>query len=119
MSLKGKRVLLVEDDSFLLMSLQDAMESFGCELVGSAMAVPQAMDLARDLSIDVAVLDVNLAGQLITPVAETLASRGIPFLFATGCEAQIAPSLADRPRVTKPYGLAQLRSALSQVVSAV
>jgi DNA-binding response OmpR family regulator len=118
MSLQGKRVLLVEDDALLMMSLMDTMEEFGCEVVGSATAVHQAFEMARDLPIDFAVLDVNLGGKLVTPVAEVLAARGIPFIFATGYDASIVLSLADRPRVPKPYGATELRTALTQIVRA-
>jgi CheY-like chemotaxis protein len=117
MSLQGKRVLLVEDDVLLLMSLQDMVEGFGCSVADSAMAVAPALSLARDASIDVAVLDVNLNGELVTPVAELLVARGVPFIFATGYDARILPSLADRPRVAKPYSAEQIRDALLQALA--
>lgn len=117
MSLQGKRVLLVEDDVLLLMSLQDMVAGFGCSVADSAMAVAPALSLARDASIDVAVLDVNLNGELVTPVAELLVARGVPFIFATGYDARILPSLADRPRVAKPYSAEQIRDALLQALA--
>jgi CheY-like chemotaxis protein len=117
MSLQGKRVLLVEDDVLLLMSLQDMVAGFGCSVADSAMAVAPALSLARDAPIDVAVLDVNLNGELVTPVAELLVARGVPFIFATGYDARILPSLADRPRVAKPYSAEQIRDALLQALA--
>jgi CheY-like chemotaxis protein len=112
MPLEGKRILLVEDDGLLLMSLQDMMQQFGCVIAGSAMELPAALDLAKSSAIDLAVLDVNLAGQLVTPAAEVLAERGVPLVFATGYDAQIVPALAARPRVRKPYTADQLRQAM-------
>lgn len=117
MSLHGKRVLLVEDDVLLLMSLQDMIAEFGCMAAGSAMAVGAALDLARDAAIDIAVLDVNLQGELVTPVAELLAARGVPFIFATGYDAGIVPSFAARPRVAKPYRAEQIRDAMLRALS--
>jgi DNA-binding response OmpR family regulator len=117
MSLEGKRVLIVEDDALLLMSLQDMMSDFGCAVAGCAMALDPALQMARDLPIDIAVLDVNLAGELVTPVAELLAAKGVPFVFATGYDSHIVPSLADRPRVAKPYTGKQLEAALRRALA--
>jgi CheY-like chemotaxis protein len=117
-SLRDKRVLVVEDDLLLMMNLQDMLADFGCRVVGSAMVVDNALALARDLPIDLAVLDVNLRGELVTPVAEALVARGVPFLFATGYDSQILASLADRPRLAKPYSADQLLGALLKIVAA-
>jgi DNA-binding response OmpR family regulator len=117
MSLQGKRVLVVEDDALLLMSLQDMLADFGCAVAGCAMALEPALQMARDLAIDIAVLDVNLGGELVTPVAELLAARGVPFVFATGYDSHIVPSLADRPRVAKPYTGKQLEAALRRALA--
>src|SRR5689334_12522959 len=108
MVLQGKRVLIIEDDPLLLMSLEDMLAELGCTVAGSAMALTPALALARELSIDLAVLDVNLAGELVTPAAEVLASRGIPFVFATGYDLGIVPALQDRPLLRKPYTRNQL-----------
>ncbi len=112
MSLRGKRVLVIEDDAILLMSLEDSLAEFGCLVEAVAMSLTAALELARDISVDVAILDVNLNGELVTPVAETLAQRGVPFVFATGYNSHIVPSFANRPRLTKPYSQQQLREAM-------
>ena len=117
MSLEGKRVLLVEDDALLLMSLEDMMSEFGCAIVGIAMALDAAVQLARDADIDLGVLDVNLAGELVTPAAQLLVQRGVPLVFATGYDAHIVPTLADRPRVSKPYTRQQLKDAMLKALS--
>jgi DNA-binding response OmpR family regulator len=118
MSLQGKRVLIIEDDALLLMSIQDMVSDFGCTVAGCAMALEPALQMARDLAVDIAVLDVNLGGRLVTPVAELLAAKGVPFVFATGYDKHIVPSLADRPRVTKPYTGQQLEAALRRALAA-
>jgi DNA-binding NarL/FixJ family response regulator len=114
--LKGRRVLLVEDEALVLMCLQDMVAELGCEIAGSATALQPAIHLARDLQLDVAVIDVNLNGVLVTPVAETLAARSVPFIFTTGYDAHINSSLADRPRLIKPYMFHDLRAALLRIV---
>ena len=117
MSLQGKRVLVVEDDALLLMALQDMLSDLGCSVAGCAMALDPALQMARDLPVDVALLDVNLGGELVTPVAELLAGKGVPFVFATGYDSHIVPSLADRPRVAKPYTGKQLEAALRRALA--
>ena len=112
MRLNGKRVFLVEDDVLLLMSLQDMVCGFGCVIADHAMAVEPALEIAREVLIDLAVLDVNLKGQLVTPVADLLARRAIPFVFATGYDSEILPAMSDRPRVRKPYTADQIRTAM-------
>lgn len=118
MSLAGKRVLLVEDDALLMMVLQDTLSDFGCVVAGWAMALDPARQMARDLEIDLAVLDVNIGGQMVTPVAELLVAKGVPFVFATGYDSHIVPSLANRPRVIKPYTGKQLETALLLALAA-
>jgi CheY-like chemotaxis protein len=117
-NLQGKRVLIVEDDVLLLMSLQDMVTTFGCTIANSAMAVGPALQMARDPALDLAILDINLCGKLVTPVAEMLASRGVPFIFASGYDAQMVPSVGERPRVSKPYTSNQIRTALLAALAA-
>ena len=116
-ALQGLRVLLVEDDVFLMMGLQDMVTGFGCIVAGTAMTVRKAVVLAGELPLDLAILDINLQGELVTPVAEALAGRGVPFIFASGYDAELASALADRPRVAKPYRTQQIFDALSQVMA--
>lgn len=118
MVLQGRRVLLVEDDVILMMALQDMMTGFGCVVAGTAMTVGQGLALARDLALDLAVLDINLRGELVTPVAEALVERGVPFIFASGYDAALVATLADRPRVAKPYRKQQIFDALCGVAAA-
>ena len=109
----GTRVLVVEDEAMVSMMLEDFLEDLGCVVVATASRLEEALQKAAELQIDVAVLDVNLAGKLSYPVAELLRSRGIPFLFATGYgTAGLPERLRDAPVLSKPYLRDQLAAAL-------
>lgn len=100
----GCRVLIVEDESMVAMLLEDSLAEIGCEVVGLASRFDEAMEKARSLSFDVAVLDVNLNGQRTFPIAEALMERGIAFVFATGYGAgSLPPSLRTAPILEKPF----------------
>ncbi len=98
--------------------LEDTLLEFGCEIVGPACDITSAADLARrHAGIDVAILDVNLAGQVVFPVAEILAQRGVPFLFATGMGADGLPAGWERyETVQKPMTVTQLAAALGHTL---
>jgi DNA-binding response OmpR family regulator len=111
--LAGRRVFLVEDEALVAMMFEDYLLELGCEIAGTASRFQNAMEKAQSLSFDVAVLDVNLAGEQTFPIAELLASRHIPFMFATGYGASGVPThLRDAPVVQKPFRLRDLESAL-------
>src|SRR5690606_40064815 len=82
-SLKGARVLIVEDAVLLALELETALSEAGAEVVGPAYELEEALALL-DRPIDAAVLDANLNGRSVSPVAEALAARKVPFVFATG-----------------------------------
>lgn len=82
--LRGTRLLIVEDEPMLLLDLQDITSEFGCEIVGTAAHLSRALDLARSADFDVAILDVNLNGDRIRPVADAIADRCRPIVFLTG-----------------------------------
>ncbi len=118
MMLTNARVLLVEDEALLMMTLTDMLEELGCRLAGSAASLKSGLAMAHDLDIDVAVLDVNLRGERSDPVADILAARGIPFVFTTGYGQPSMPGRhAAAPVVSKPYHLAQLRAGLEQAIA--
>lgn len=105
----GRTVLLVEDESMVSMLAEDIFLDAGC-VVLLAMRLGEALELARSEKIDFAVLDVNLGGgDTSFPVAELLEERAVPYLFATGYNADgIDPRFSGRPRVQKPYAPSQL-----------
>ena len=86
--LRGKRILVVEDEAIVAMLIEDELLEAGAEVVGPAGSVGDALQLieaaAADGGLSAAVLDINLDGEAVRPVADTLAALGVPFLFATG-----------------------------------
>ncbi len=111
--LRNARVLVVEDEMLVAALLEDRLEALGCHVIGPATAVGQALELLKTEEVDAAVLDVNLGGEKVFPVADVLAARGIPFLFAT---AYGAAGVADRHNrrdvLDKPYHERALEHAL-------
>src|SRR5436305_12924447 len=82
--LAGLRVLVVEDEMMVSMLIEDMLSDLGCTVVGPASRLDEAMELARADGLDCAVLDVNLGGQPIFPLADLLRQQRRPFAFATG-----------------------------------
>jgi CheY-like chemotaxis protein len=111
---KGLRVLVVEDDTMICLLFEDMLLELGCKVAGTACDFKRAAEMAqRDENIDVAILDVNLGGQLVFPIADILSRRGIPFLFATGLGASGLPAdWQGHCSVEKPMTVASLAHAL-------
>jgi len=85
--------------------------------MGPIPRLPEALEAVDHEDYDVAVLDVNLAGERINPVADALSERNVPFLFVTGYGANALPSeYVERPHICKPFRMAELLGALSNVV---
>lgn len=111
--LAGQRVLVIEDESLVTMLLEDALAEIGCEVAGLASRIRDAVQKAKSLSFDVAILDVNLNGEHTFPVAEVLVDRGIPFVFATGYGSPGLPTqLQNAPVLQKPFAQRDLEIAL-------
>ncbi|HEY1929163.1 MAG TPA: response regulator [Caulobacteraceae bacterium] len=109
--LSGVRLLIVEDAVLLAMELEDGLGEMGVHVVGTAASLAEAQRMAN-LSFDVAILDVNLNGEPVISVAQALAQREIPFIFATGGDASDAPEGFGAPVVSKPYNVRQIAFAL-------
>ena len=109
--LDGLRILVAEDNVLAAMELEQVLEECGCETVGPAATVEQALRLAREERLDGAVLDVNLRDQAVFPVADELVRRGVRMIFATGYEdGYIFPAhLARFTRLRKPYAGQELK----------
>ncbi len=82
--LNGKTILIVEDEALLALDLTYAMEDLGAEVVGPCYRLKAALESARDVPVDGAVLDVDLAGEPVFPLADQLVAANIPFIFHTG-----------------------------------
>ena len=118
--LQGLRVLVVEDEALVSMLLEDMLADHGCEVAGVASRISQALDMVSgELAFDAAILDVNLGGEPIFPVAEALAARGAPFVLATGYGAGGLPEAwRSRPTLQKPFSHDDVGKALAAAVSA-
>lgn len=121
-SLNGIRVLVVEDEGTVAMLIEEMLEDLGCVVVESVARLAKARDVARTIEVDLAMLDVNLAGQLVFPVAEILRGRNIPILFSTGYGASgLQGEFALLPVLHKPFSQsaleAQIAVALEMTVS--
>jgi CheY-like chemotaxis protein len=116
-SLKGVRVLVVEDEFAVLLLVEDMLMELGCELVGAASRMAEAVNLAGSAAFDVAVLDVNINGEPINPVAEAVATRGLPMVFSTGYgRSGIDARWRDKPVLQKPYRLEDFAAALKEAL---
>jgi DNA-binding response OmpR family regulator len=112
-----RRVLLVEDEACLAMMLQDLLEDAGYEVIKAAR-VPAALRMAQAEAIDAAILDVNVAGTEVFPVADELRERGVPFMFASGYgERGLPGEYRDFPILQKPYDPAALGTMLRNVLA--
>lgn len=120
-ALSGRRILIVEDESLILLTIQDIVEELGCEVAGAAMRAPAAIAILESQDIDAALLDVNLGnGQTSYPVADALAARGVPFAFLTGYGATgLLPAYRVRPVLSKPIDARGLESILRKMMPAV
>lgn len=115
--IRGVKVLVVEDAVLLAIELESGLTEAGAEVVGVAATLEEAQAMLA-LQFDVAVLDANLNGESVTPVAGALAARGQPFIFATGYrDADITTEAFDAPVVRKPYNVHQIAAALLQAMS--
>jgi len=111
----GLRLLIVEDALLLALELEAGLQEAGAIMAGSAADVAEALSM-MDRPIDAAVLDANLNGVSVLPVAEALAARGVPFVFATGYgDNRFNPGGFDAPVIRKPYDVTQVTAALAQI----
>jgi len=118
MNLTGKRVLVVEDEAIVRMMIEDFLAEIGCRVAATASTLEEALIASANLEMDAAILDINLYGKLSYPVAHLLASRHIPFLFATGYGAAGLPlDLKNLPVLSKPFGIEQIESMLKRVLT--
>jgi CheY-like chemotaxis protein len=98
----GRRVLIVEDEVLICMLIETILDDAGYQ-VALAHSVPEALEAIEQGQVDLAILDLNLRGKKVYPVAERLAARGTPFIFATGGGALDIEGFPGRPWVAKPF----------------
>jgi CheY-like chemotaxis protein len=106
-------VFLVEDETLIQMMIAEMIEELGHTVTAQASDLTQALSLAQTADFDVAILDVNLSGQRIDPVAEALSQRNLPFIFASGYgKGGLTERFRGRPALQKPFILSQLAEAI-------
>lgn len=112
---QGLKVFVVEDESLVAMQLEDMLLDLGCDLVGLAMRVVRALEMVDAAPrIDVAVLDVNIGGDKIYPVAERLREKGVPIVFATGYgRAGVEPEWQSYEILQKPYTMNEVAAKIA------
>ena len=117
-SMIARRVLIVEDEMLVAMLLEDVLADLGHDVVGTAGNVRQALDFVAREGFDLAILDVNLPDGRSHVIADALAERGVPFLFATGYGSQgVEGRHRTAPVVQKPYDESSLAAAIEAAVS--
>jgi DNA-binding response OmpR family regulator len=110
----GVRVLLVEDEFFVAVHLEETLHAFGCATVGPFATLELAQQAVRRETVGFAILDINLSGRPAFPLAEQLAAAGIPFLFLTGyARADLPERYRTLPRLQKPVDPSELRRAMA------
>ena len=114
--LSGRRILIVEDEMLLLMTIEDVLADLGCETVISASTVDKAIGLIDGQIFDAAVLDMNLNGTSSRAVAEALAARGVPFVIATGNRDNTWDGFRERAVVRKPFKYDELVAILMRLL---
>jgi CheY-like chemotaxis protein len=112
--LEGRSVLLVEDEALVSFHVEDMLRDLGCRDIWHAATVREALALLGRCRPDMAVLDVNLSGEMVFPVAERLRRAGVPFVFATGYGRRGLPEpWAQCPVLQKPFDADALSATLA------
>ena len=112
------RILIVEDEPFIALTLEDMLDELGFALVGTVSQVGEALDLVGREPVDCALLDVNLGSEKIDPVADLLAQRGCPFIFTTGYGRSGIPNAhSERPVLQKPFRMDDLSAVLKTTLA--
>jgi CheY-like chemotaxis protein len=114
------RVLVVEDEYLIRMLLEDMLVDQGYDVAAAVGTMAEARAQAEDAVFDVAILDVNLDGEEVFPVADVLVKRGLPFVFVTGYgQSSLPDNYREHAALQKPFKADQLRTMLSDLLAAV
>ena len=113
----GGSVFLVEDEVMIRMMVADMLEELGYNVAAEAGEIGDALKLAQSVEFDLAILDVNVNGKVISPVADVIAARNRPFIFATGYGSSGLPAeYRDRPALQKPFQIETLCRAIEHAL---
>ncbi len=114
------RILVVEDEYLIRMLLEDMLTDIGFNVVAAVGTIAEANEHAHTGDFDAAILDVNLAGEQVFPVADVLVKRGLPFVFVTGYgEGSLPEKFRGRPALQKPFEAAKLESTMAGLLAPV
>ena len=115
-TLDGRKVLIVEDQYLIADDMRQAIEALGGAVIGPASTVEKAMEMLAGGDVDLALLDLNIAGDPVYRVAEALAAKGTPFIFATGYGESATPAqFARAPHLEKPVTLQAISDCVARL----
>lgn len=112
--LHGRKVLIVEDIYILASEMAEQVNRLGGEVVGPTRSVTEAARLLAQGQVDLGLLDVNLNGEMVFPLAEAMADRGVPFIFLTGYD-ELPPAWSGHLRLEKPVNTRLLEEAIRRL----
>jgi len=113
----GGSVFLVEDETMIRMMVAEMLEDLGYTIAAEAGDIGEALRLAEITDFDIAILDVNVNGKVVSPVAAAIAARRLPFIFATGYGAQGMPEeFRNRPALQKPFQMDSLARMIEEAL---
>ena len=117
--IKQRCILIVEDEPLIAMMLEDFIESLGHDIRGPCESVSEALAAVEADGFDLAILDVNLKGESVWPVASALRAKGIPFVLASGGHVEPPPAeFADTPMIEKPYTIDRVSPIIDAALAA-
>ena len=113
-----RRILIVEDEPLIAMMLEDFIESLGHDVRGPCESVAEALAMVEVDGFDLAILDVNLKGESVWPVAAALRAKGVPFVLASGGHVEPPPAeFADTAMIEKPYTIDRVTPIIESVLA--
>ena len=116
--LSGRRLLVIEDETLILMMMEDMLSDLGCESITTAATVDQALALIDAQVFDAAMLDMNMNGNPSHQVAKALVARCVPFVYCTGNNSHKLMDVSpDQPVLKKPFKYEQLAEILTRLLS--
>ena len=114
---QGGSVFLVEDEVMIRIMVADMLEELGYSIAAEAGDISEAIRLAQSTDFDLAILDVNVNGKVISPVADLIKARNRPFIFATGYGSSGLPEeYRDRPSLQKPFQIETLARVIENTL---
>lgn len=116
-ALKGRRILILEENADVADLLAGMISSFGCEVLGPVEQVEDAMELISGVAVDAAILDVSIKGEISFVLADELRRKGTPYAFASGNKTPASiERYAPAPIITKPYARAYIFEVLRELI---